>query len=41
MSITFNLNRVDVPASGAWDIATYMATPRMCADSNHGAGKRA
>jgi hypothetical protein len=41
MSITFNFNRVDVPASGAWDIATYMATPRMCVDSNHGAGKRA
>jgi hypothetical protein len=41
MSITFNLNRLGVPASGAWDIATYMATPRMCVDSNHGAGKRA
>jgi hypothetical protein len=41
MSITFNLNRVNVPASGAWDIATYMATPRICVESNHGASKRA
>jgi hypothetical protein len=41
MSITFNLNRVDVPVTGAWDIATSMVSPRIRVDSNHGAGKRA
>lgn len=41
MSITLTLNRFDVPATGAWDIATYMACPRIGVDSNHGAGTRA
>lgn len=42
ISITLNPNRLDVPVTGAWVVATYMASPRIVAESNvTGAGTRA
>ena len=42
MIVTFTSTRIDVPVTGAWDVATYMANPRIAVDSNHtGAGSRA
>jgi hypothetical protein len=42
ISITLNPIRTDVPVTGAWDVATYMANPRTSVESNHnGAGTRA
>jgi len=42
MIVTFTSTRIDVPVAGAWAIATYMANPRICVDTDHnGAGTRA
>jgi hypothetical protein len=42
MIVTFTSIRIDVPVTRAWDIATYVANPRMSIDADHnGAGKRA
>ena len=41
MIVTFTSTRIDVPVTGAWDIATYVANPRMSVDSDrNGAGTR-
>ena len=42
MIVTFTSPRIDVPVTGAWDIATYVANPRMSVDTDQiGAGTRA
>ena len=42
MNVTFISPCIDVPDTRAWDIATYMASPRIAVDTNHiGAGTRA
>lgn len=42
MIVTFTSTRIDVPVIRAWDIATYVANPRMSVDpDHHGAGTRA